>query len=100
MKLFFTRSSLRRLTQIEDYHVTNGSTRKGKKTVKEIRNRAKMLEDNPQLGHTEENLEHLAQGHRSLLVGTLYKIVYLIAAPVILITDIFDVRQDPDKMKP
>lgn len=42
----------------------------------------------------------MKQGHRSLLVGTLYKIVYLIAAPVILITDVFDVRQDPEKMKP
>lgn len=59
-----------------------------------------MLEDHPKLGATEEYLEDLGEGHRSLLVGTLYKIIYLIKAPLIFITDIFDVRQDTDKMKP
>lgn len=28
------------------------------------------------------------------------KVIYLIAKPFIVIADIFDVRQDPDKMKP
>ena len=100
MKLFFTPNAIRRLTQIEDYERKKGRAGKGKKKVREIRDRAKMLEDNPKLGPKEEYLEELGQGHRSLLVGTLYKIIYLIKAPVIFITDIFDVRQDPDKMKP
>jgi plasmid stabilization system protein ParE len=100
MKLFFTRNSIRKLTQIEDYERSKGKAKKGRKTVKEIRDKAKMLEDNPKLGSTEEYLEDLGEGHRSLLVGTLYKIIYLIKAPLIFITDIFDVRQDTDKMKP
>ena len=100
MKLFFTRNAIRKLTQIEDYQRTKGNARKGRKTVRDIRDKAKMLEKNPELGPPEANFEELNQGHRSLLVGTLYKIVYLIKQPIIFITDIFDVRQDPDKMKP
>lgn len=100
MKLFFTSNAVRRLTQIEDYERKKGNVKKGRKTVREIRDKAKMLEDNPKLGPTEEHLEELGRGHRSLLVGTLYKIIYLIKAPIIFITDIFDVRQNPDKMKP
>jgi plasmid stabilization system protein ParE len=100
MKLFFTRNSIRKLTQIEDYERSKGNAKKGRKTVKGIRDKAKMLEKQPQLGPVEENLEDQGQGHRSLLVGTLYKIVYLLAKPLIIITDIFDVRQDQDKMKP
>lgn len=100
MKLFFTRRSIRQLTQIEDYHRENKRTSKGKQVVRQIRDRAKELETNPELGPVERNLEELKQGHRSLLVGTIYKIVYLLAKPLIIITDIFDVRQDPDEMRP
>lgn len=71
MKLFFTRNSIRRLIQIEDYERSKGNAKKGRKTVKDIRDKAKMLEDHPKLGATEEYLEDLGEGHRSLLVGTL-----------------------------
>lgn len=100
MKLFFTRNSIRKLTQIEDYERKKGNVKKGRKKVKDIRDKARMLEKNPELGPVEENFKELGQGHRSLLVGTLYKIVYLLAKPLIIITDIFDVRQDPDEMRP
>jgi plasmid stabilization system protein ParE len=100
MKVRFTFNARRRMRHIEDYHAEHGSAKKGRKTVQEILRRADELERHPLLGPEEENLEHMQQGHRSLLVGTLYKIVYLIVKPVILITDIFDVRQDSDKMKP
>lgn len=73
---------------------------KGKKIANDILDRADELLEYPELGPEEENLKYMEQGHRSLLVGTLYKIVYLIAKPLIVITDIFDVRQDSDKMKP
>ena len=95
MKLKYSANAQRRLRQILDY---NGK-RKGKQIVKDILDRADELEKHPELGPTEGNLESLDEGHRSLLVGTLYKIIYLIAKPFILIIDIFDVRQDPDNMK-
>jgi len=92
MKLQYTANALRRLRNIVD--------QRGNKVGTQIADRAEELEGHPELGPEEQNLVHHGKGHRSLLVGTLYKIVYLIVFPVILITDIFDVRQDPDKMKP
>lgn len=59
-----------------------------------------MLTQYPHLGQEEETLKHLGQGHRYLLVEPFYKIIYLIIKPIIYITDIFDIRQDTDKMKP
>lgn len=98
MKL--TSSSRRRLQQIRAYHTENGSAKKGRKVTKSILEKAKTLEEHPHIGQEEENLKSLGQGHRYLLVGKLYKIIYLIAQPFIYITDIFDTRQDPTKMKP
>lgn len=43
---------------------------------------------------------HLGLGHRYLPVKPFYKIIYLVIQPFIYITDIFDTRQDPQKMKP
>ena len=100
MKVRLTFNARRRLRHIEDYHTERGNTKKGRSVVRQILQRANELVDHPELGPREENLEHLSQGHRSLLLKTLYKIVYLITAPVVLVTDIFDVRQDPDEMKP
>ena len=100
MKLRFTTNALRQLTQILDYHKDTGNLTKGRRTIRQILNRAKELETYPELGSEEENLREHGKGHRSLVVGTLYKIIYLIAKPFIIITDIFDTRQNPNKMKP
>ncbi|WP_367389326.1 type II toxin-antitoxin system RelE/ParE family toxin [Lewinella sp. LCG006] len=100
MKLRFTTNANRRLIQIQDYHNDLGNPKKGHRITNEILERAKELETFPELGPEEEHLRELKKGHRSLLVGTLYKIIYLISLPFIIITDIFDTRQDTDKMKP
>ena len=100
MKTRFTPNARRRLGQIQGYYDDIGNPAKGRRITRQIIDRSKELEDYPELGPTEKNLEELGLGHRSLLVGTLYKIVYLIAAPIIFIVDIFDTRQDPDEMRP
>ena len=51
----------------------------------------------PHAGQKELFLEHLNKGHRRLVSGN-YKITYLILDDEIIITDIFDARQDPAKM--
>ena len=51
------------------------------------------------MGQEEESLVELGQGHR-YLVEEHYKIIYRVIDDVVYITDIFDTRQDPDKMKP
>jgi toxin ParE1/3/4 len=65
---------------------------------KSIFDKADSLKDNPEMGQVEEYLEHLEEGHRRVIESH-YKIIYLIAEDSIIVTDIFDTRQDPDKMK-
>jgi plasmid stabilization system protein ParE len=52
----------------------------------------------PRGGQYEPHLEHLGEGHRRLVVGH-FKVVYRIEGKTIFVTDIFDARQDPRKMK-
>ncbi len=68
----------------------------------EIRNQildtADTLLSQPLKGQSEPFLEHMELDHRRLVEGH-YKIIYRVEEEYIYITDIFDSRQDPDKMK-
>lgn len=96
MKVKFTSNSRRRLQQIRGRH----SKRKSRQIIQSVHKHAKQLKDYPELGKVERNLEKEGKGHRSIVVDKLYKMIYLTAQSTLFITDIFDVRQDPDKMKP
>ena len=100
MNVKFTASSWRRMQQIRNYHSKKGNSGKGRKITYKILEKAKTLENHPYMGQEEENLKTLGQGHRYLLIDKLYKVIYLIPDSTIFITDIFDTRQDPEKMKP
>ena len=52
----------------------------------------------PHLGSYERYLEHKEEGHRSLVIGK-FKAIYRIEGRTIYVTDIFDARQDPTRMK-
>ena len=64
----------------------------------QLLDKADTLADNPHLGQYEEYLEHLEKGHRRLIEGN-FKIIYRIDGDYIYVTDFFDTRQDPEKMK-
>ncbi|WP_114751127.1 type II toxin-antitoxin system RelE/ParE family toxin [Pleomorphovibrio marinus] len=70
--------------------------------VVKIRNqlldRADGLITNPHIGQYEEYLMHLGKGHRRVVEGY-FKIIYRIESGCVYITDFFDSRQDPEKMK-
>ena len=100
MKIRFTAFSRKRLQDIESYHTKKGNKTKGRKITREVKEKAKKLEDFPYMGQEEEGLKDLNRGHRYLLIKPFYKLIYLIIKPIIYITDIFDTRQDQDKMKP
>jgi plasmid stabilization system protein ParE len=72
-----------------------------KKTAKDIKNgifeAANLLVSQPDLGQLELTLEKLGEGHR-YLVRDNYKIIYKKVAEGIFITDVFDTRQDPQKI--
>lgn len=68
------------------------------KVRKTILGKAKSLSDNPERGQKEEMLKSLDQGHRYLLVESHFKIIYLIDEKRVIVTDIIDTHQHPDKM--
>lgn len=66
-------------------------------------NKTKLLRTLPNLGPVEPYMKDLYnEGHRYLLIPPHYKIIYLVYKEqnAVLITDIFDTRQNPEKMKP
>lgn len=63
-----------------------------------ILDKADSLTESPWKGQQEEYLTHLGKEHRRIIEGH-YKIIYRVEGQAIYITDIFDSRQDPSKMK-
>ena len=86
------------LKDIYYYHEVNASITIAQNILSDIFNSTKQLEFFPESGQIEENLRKLIEGHRYLISGN-YKIIYKLIDSKILITDIFDSRQDPGKMK-
>lgn len=68
------------------------------KIKKSIFDATKPLVQHPFIGAVEENLTDLKQGHRYLVSGN-YKIIYKMVDNDIYVTDVFDCRQNPTKMK-
>lgn len=56
------------------------------------------LISNPEQGQIEESLKSLGLEHRRLVEGH-FKIIYRVSNQTIYITDFFDSRQHPKKMK-
>ncbi|MEQ9232325.1 MAG: type II toxin-antitoxin system RelE/ParE family toxin [Cyclobacteriaceae bacterium] len=65
---------------------------------KKLLDKADRLETTFNHYQEEEYLDHLGKGHRRVIEG-LVKIIYRIEGDIIYITDFFDTRQDPSKMK-
>jgi len=51
----------------------------------------------PNQGQIKYNLEKLEQNHRYLVCGN-YKLIYRIFENQVIINDVFDTKQDPEKM--
>ena len=98
MKLVYTEQAITSLQECLDFFPPEVSPQK----VNEIRDRilakADKLVENPYIGQQEEYLEHMGQSPRRIIEGS-YKIIYRVEGEMIVVTDIFDSRQDPEKMK-
>jgi toxin ParE1/3/4 len=86
-----------RLDEIVEYHQKIGYVKRGRKIRAAILKKALLLKEHPNLGVVEEKLAELGLGHRFLIEGN-YKIIYRIEGQYILVTDVFDTRQDPEKL--
>ena len=98
MKLVYTEQALVSLEEALEFIAPNVSQKKLLEIRDQILDKADTLLLHPLKGQKEPLLEQLGLEHRRLIVSH-YKIIYRVAGELIYITDIFDSRQDPDKMK-
>jgi len=98
MRIIVTTPAKQKLKQIYDYYEAASSKRIAKSIINDIVNATEILIEQPLAGQTEEFLIDLELNHRRIVEGN-YKIIYRIQDDKIYITDIFDTRQNPLKMK-
>jgi toxin ParE1/3/4 len=98
MKLVYTEQALQSLEEALEFIAPKVSYEKLIEIRDRILDTADTLLSQPLKGQSEPYLEHLQLGYRRLVEGH-YKIIYRVIGEYIYITDIFDSRQDPDKMK-
>jgi len=97
MEVVWSEFSQRALKDIFDYYKKVAGKPVAKKIKNEILFSTKNLTENPEIGQIEILLEELNEKHRHIVTGN-YKIIYKITEKHILITDVFDTRQNPVKM--
>lgn len=97
MTVILLKKAQLRLEEIVEYYQRLGYGKRGRKIRAAILKKALLLKEHPNLGVIEEKLAELGLGHRSLVAGD-YKIIYRIEDQYVLVTDVFDTRQDPEKL--
>jgi toxin ParE1/3/4 len=97
MKIIWSDFASATLAEIFKYHKLCISEQVARKIRGNIFSATKRLIKHPHSGQIENTLKQLKEGHRYLVEGN-YKIVYKRVSEGILITDVFDTRQDPKKI--
>lgn len=98
MRVIFTIPAKQKLKEIYAYYEEAASKRIAESMTNDIVDAIEILIDHPHAGQKEELLADLNRGHPRIVEGN-YKIIYRIQGDTIYITDIFDSRQNPIKMK-
>ena len=96
MKVIWSDFAIRMIKEIHFYHKEKVSIKIANKIKKDIFSTTKQLLKHPFSGSEEKALKKLNQNHRYLVKGN-YKIIYKLVKEGLLITDVFDTRQNPDK---
>lgn len=99
MKVFWTKFAMNSLNDIFSYHKENASIVVSDNIKENILSGSRQLVKQPFSGSIEPLLIELKEEHRYIIRGN-YKIIYKIKQKKVYITDIFDTRQDPDKLNP
>jgi toxin ParE1/3/4 len=97
-QIIWTNFAIAELKNIFLYYRMAASEKTADKIKKSIFAATKTIIRQPLTGAVEENLTGPKQGHRYIVEGN-YKIIYRVIENAIYITDIFDCRQNPTKMK-
>jgi len=99
VKIKLTTNARRRLAQVREFYSLKGYHEKGNRTVRELIKHTKKLISQPKMGLVHEELSGGDKTYRVLIVHRDHKVIYRIEGELILIVEIFDVRQDPDNIK-
>ena len=97
MRIIWTAFAIDTLKSIVEYHKEVASLKVAGKIRKEIFSSTRHLLKYPHSGQTELLLTDLNENYRYILSGN-YKVIYKVNKNDIVITDIFDTRQNPTKI--
>ena len=97
MKIIWSDFASETLKEIYDYYKEVANETIARKIKENVFAAAKQLINHPESGQIEDTLAQLEDGHR-YLVNNNYKIIYKKVEEGVLITDVFDTRQDPIKI--
>ena len=97
MEIIWTDFAIENLKIIFDFHIVKANKKTAHKIRIQILNATKQLINHPASGQKELHLEKLKKDYRYVLSGN-YKIIYKVEDSQIIISDVFDTRQNPDKM--
>ena len=100
LKIIWSEFAETQLDEIYEYYEKRASPRIAKKLLKGIINEPNKLIKTPQIGQEEELLKHRETEYRYLVYKN-YKLIYSVDTEngFIKISDVFDTRQNPPKLK-
>ena len=98
MKVLWTKFAMASLRDIYIFYKEKASIAVAKRIRDEVLTSSDQLAHQALSGQIEGSLEDLKESHRYILRGQ-YKIIYKIVSGKVYITDVFDTRQDPEKIK-
>ena len=97
MKIIWSDFAAFELKNIFWYYKSVAGRKIAQKLIDNIFKSTKQLIKYPDSGQIEESLAELNEGHRYLITSN-YKIIYKKIKEGILITDVFDTRQNPEEI--
>lgn len=100
LEIFWSEFSRSKLEEIYQYYRLKAGKTVAKKIVNGIINHTINLHRNPEIGQIENVLDDKNREFRYLVFSN-YKIIYYInkKSKLIVIANVFDTRQNPDKLK-
>lgn len=98
MKITWTDFAISNLKDIYDYYLEKANRKVANKIRDNILKTTKQLTIQPESGQIEPHLKNFSKEYRYLVIGN-YKIIYRIYENSILINDVFDTRQHPNKIR-
>lgn len=103
MQVKWTVQALKRLETATDYGRRKFGELTAARFYQKVRKHDSLLATNPRIGKVEPLMaSKYAHEYRSLVVHSHYKLIYYIneAKGIIVITNLFDVRREPQALKP